>query len=194
MIKLRRYESLVKPAKSLLSPFVVFKNLKRGKNKIANDEDNLIKTIEDWAPTSGIRDLTFTAGRSFGPDFWAALLGTDRTGWLSDDMHCQTLDQTFKGYFTGAVEPFPLIFSVDEVLMGMQQSEKGRTEVVCLINFVFDHWLRMHGYFNEKPLPLTFSFQIIYANDVPQKSGPLGDCGVWVCIFLDRLINKKTTK
>ncbi|KAM0051973.1 hypothetical protein Hdeb2414_s0007g00242861 [Helianthus debilis subsp. tardiflorus] len=85
MIKLRRSKRLVKPAKSLLSPFVVFKNMKRRKNKIANDEDNLIKTIQDWAPSSGIRELTLTAGGSVGPDFCAALLGTDRTGWLSDD-------------------------------------------------------------------------------------------------------------
>ncbi|MFS7911033.1 putative papain-like cysteine peptidase superfamily [Helianthus anomalus] len=131
------------PAKSLLSPFVVFKNMKRKQKKnIANDEDNLIKTIEDWAPSSGIRELILTAGGSVGPDFWATLLGTDHTGWLSDDhifgrmlhmyhsrvppdcwsilppyfqMHCQTLDRTFKGYFTGGVEPFPPIFSVDKV-------------------------------------------------------------------------------
>ncbi|MFS8003035.1 putative Ulp1 protease family catalytic domain, papain-like cysteine peptidase superfamily [Helianthus anomalus] len=49
----------------------------------------------------------------------------------------------------------------------------------------------MHGYYDNKPLPLKFPFQIVYVDDVPQQSGPLGDCGVWVCIFLDRLINKK---
>ncbi|KAJ0502106.1 putative papain-like cysteine peptidase superfamily [Helianthus annuus] len=75
--------------------------------------------------------------------------------------------------------------------MGMKELEKGRTEVVCFINFVFDYWLRMHGYYNNKPLPLKCTFQIVYADDVPQQSGPLGDCGVWVCIFLNRLINKK---
>ncbi|MFS8018904.1 putative papain-like cysteine peptidase superfamily [Helianthus anomalus] len=79
-------------------------------------------------------------------------------------------------------------------LIGMQQLEKGRTELVCLTNFVFDHWLRIHGYYYVKPLPLNFPFQTIYANDVPQQSGPFGDCGVWVCIFLYWLINKKTTK
>ncbi|XP_021985900.1 uncharacterized protein LOC110882123 [Helianthus annuus] len=75
--------------------------------------------------------------------------------------------------------------------MGMRDLDKGRTEVVCHINFVFDHWLRLHGYYDNKPLPFKFPFQTEYANDVPQQSGPLGDCGVWVCIFLDRLINKK---
>ncbi|KAJ0572386.1 putative Ulp1 protease family catalytic domain, papain-like cysteine peptidase superfamily [Helianthus annuus] len=64
-------------------------------------------------------------------------------------------------------------------------------EVVYFINFVFDHWLRMHGYYDNKHLPIKFLFRIVYADDVPQQSGPLGDCGVWVCIFLDRLINKK---
>ncbi|KAJ0572385.1 hypothetical protein HanHA89_Chr06g0215151 [Helianthus annuus] len=85
MIKLRRSERLVKPAKSLLSPFVVYRNIKLKQKKIANDEDNLIKTIKNWAPTSGVRELTLTAGGSVGPNFWAALLGTDGTGWLNDD-------------------------------------------------------------------------------------------------------------
>ncbi|KAM0034872.1 putative Ulp1 protease family catalytic domain, papain-like cysteine peptidase superfamily [Helianthus debilis subsp. tardiflorus] len=134
-------------------------------------------------------------------------------------MYLQTLDQKFACYFNGKVEPFPPIYSVDEVyvplfipsihwflgvfnlvnetltiydsLMGVRDLDKGRTEVVCHINFVFDHWLRLHGYYDNKPLPFKFPFQTEYANDVPQQSGPLGDCGVWVCIFLDRLINKK---
>ncbi|KAF5786753.1 putative Ulp1 protease family catalytic domain, papain-like cysteine peptidase superfamily [Helianthus annuus] len=246
MIKLRRSERLVKPAKATLSPFVVYKNLRRKQKNISNNEDQLIEKIKNWAPSSGVRQLTLTAGGYAGPDFWGSLLGTEGNGWLSDEhifawmlhmynsrdpsarwsilppyfqMHLQTLDQKFACYFNGKVEPFPRITSVDEVyvplfipsihwflgvfnlvngtltiydsLMGMRDLDKGRTEVVCHINFVFDHWLRLHGYYDNKPLPFKFPFQTEYANDVPQQSGPLGDCGVWVCIFLDRLINKK---
>ncbi|KAM0063696.1 putative Ulp1 protease family catalytic domain, papain-like cysteine peptidase superfamily [Helianthus debilis subsp. tardiflorus] len=129
------------------------------------------------------------------------------------------VDQTLNGYFTGAIEPFPPIPTVDEVyvplyiqgvhcflgvfnlvdytltiydsLSSFKSFEKGRAEVVCYMNFIFDHWLRIHGYNSDRPLPLRYPFHVIFASDAPQQTGALGDCGVWVCIYLDRLINKK---
>ena len=32
-------------------------------------------------------------------------------------------------------------------------------------------------------------FRWIYAPNVPQQSGPYGDCGPWVCKFLNDLVN-----
>ncbi|KAF5791876.1 putative Ulp1 protease family catalytic domain, papain-like cysteine peptidase superfamily [Helianthus annuus] len=145
-------------------------------------------------------------------DRWSIL-----TPYFQNYFRYTAVDHTCKGYFTGQVDPFPSIHTVDEVYVPLyiegahwflgvfnllnytltiydsllNAFEKERTDVVCHINFVFDHWLRIHGYNAHRPLPLTYPFRVIYATDAPQQSGVLGDCGVWVCIFLDRLINKK---
>ena len=69
--------------------------------------------------------------------------------------------------------------------------DRGRDQVLTHINFVFDNWLRRHGYYTTMPIPLTYPFQVTFAHNVLQQTGPLGDCGVWVCIFLEKLINGK---
>ncbi|MFS7987271.1 putative Ulp1 protease family catalytic domain, papain-like cysteine peptidase superfamily [Helianthus anomalus] len=69
---------------------------------------------------------------------------------------------------------------------------KDRIEVICHINFSFDIWLRINGcYADDEPLKMSWPFKVLYPNPVPQQSGKLGDCGVWVCIFMERLINKQ---
>ncbi|MFS8026872.1 putative Ulp1 protease family catalytic domain, papain-like cysteine peptidase superfamily [Helianthus anomalus] len=69
---------------------------------------------------------------------------------------------------------------------------KDRTEVICHINFAFDIWLRINGYYaDDEPLKMSLSFKVLYPSQVPQQSGSLGDCGVWVCVFMERLINKQ---
>ncbi|KAF5776603.1 putative Ulp1 protease family catalytic domain, papain-like cysteine peptidase superfamily [Helianthus annuus] len=246
IVKLRRSERLVKPAAAMLSPYVAFKRLKDIKAKRSRNEDRQIDFIKHWYPNCGSQHLSLIVGNSVGPKFWESLLGMDGEGWLSDDhifgwmihmyhsrnendrwsilppyfqnyFRYTSVDHTCKGYFTGQVDPFPSIHTVDEVYVPLyiegahwflgvfnllnytltiydsylNAFEKERTDVVCHINFVFDHWLRIHGYNAHRPLPLTYPFRVIYATDAPQQSGVLGDCGVWVCIFLDRLINKK---
>ncbi|KAJ0803105.1 putative Ulp1 protease family catalytic domain, papain-like cysteine peptidase superfamily [Helianthus annuus] len=124
-----------------------------------------------------------------------------------------------KCYFDGSMYPVPRITEVDEVYVPLHirnlhwflgvfnlrdetltiydsrlesgTLEKGRTEVICHINFAFDIWLRINGYYADKPLKMSFPFKVVYPDKVPQQSGLLGDCGVWVCIFLERLINKQ---
>ncbi|MFS7943348.1 putative papain-like cysteine peptidase superfamily [Helianthus anomalus] len=131
----------------------------------------------------------------------------------------RAVDKIFKGYFTGQVEPFPPIYTVDEVYillyihglhwflgvfnlvnytltiydspLSFNCLEKERADVVCHINFAFDHWLRIHGYNADRQLLLYYPFEVIYETDAPQQFGPLGDSRVWVCIYLDSLINKK---
>ncbi|MFS7961656.1 putative Ulp1 protease family catalytic domain, papain-like cysteine peptidase superfamily [Helianthus anomalus] len=69
---------------------------------------------------------------------------------------------------------------------------KERIEVICHINFAFEIWLHINGYYaDDEPLKMSLSFKVLYPNLVPQQSGKLGDCGVWVCIFIERLINKQ---
>ncbi|MFS7987265.1 putative papain-like cysteine peptidase superfamily [Helianthus anomalus] len=38
---------------------------------------------------------------------------------------------------------------------------------------------------------MSWPFKVLYPNLVPQQSEKLGDCGVWVCIFMERFINKQ---
>ncbi|MFS8022147.1 putative Ulp1 protease family catalytic domain, papain-like cysteine peptidase superfamily [Helianthus anomalus] len=68
---------------------------------------------------------------------------------------------------------------------------KDRTEVIYHINFAFDIWLRINGNADDEPLQMSLSFKVVYPSPVPQQSGSLGDCGVWICIFMEWLINKQ---
>lgn len=65
--------------------------------------------------------------------------------------------------------------------------------VIDHINFAFDKWLRVHKYYGEDQNTNHFSypFQTVYPPNVPQQRGVLGDCGIWVCIFMERLIKKE---
>ncbi|KAJ0496120.1 putative Ulp1 peptidase [Helianthus annuus] len=249
LVNLRRSERLVKPSSCVLSPFVVFKHLKKGQTRKRKTDDQKIAEIRSWYPSSGDVQLRLTTGGFVGPSFWSALLGDDNEGWLSDDhifgwmihlyesrdrnarwsilppyfqmyFYGTTLpEQTYKGYYTGVVEPFPAITTVDEVYVpllipqthwflgvfnlvnrtltvydSLAESpflDRGRDQVLTHINFVFDNWLRRHGYYTTMPIPLTYPFHVTFAHNVPQQTGPLGDCGVWVCIFLEKLINGK---
>ncbi|MFS7912701.1 putative papain-like cysteine peptidase superfamily [Helianthus anomalus] len=107
------------------------------------------------------------------------------------------VDQTFKGYFTVAIEPFPPIHIVDEVYVPLYI--QGVHWVLGVFNLV-DYTLMIYDIHSPDlidcsdrplPLPLHYTFYVIFASDAPQQSGALGDFGVWVCIYLERLINKK---
>ncbi|KAJ0742760.1 putative Ulp1 protease family catalytic domain, papain-like cysteine peptidase superfamily [Helianthus annuus] len=93
---LRRSERLVKPGPSMLSPFVLLKNVsKRNKNKEDSTcTDKEIQKIRDWyiierslvnKIDSRTRKLGKTMVGEVGPQFWSSLLGDDGSGWLSDD-------------------------------------------------------------------------------------------------------------
>ncbi|KAF5761849.1 putative Ulp1 protease family catalytic domain, papain-like cysteine peptidase superfamily [Helianthus annuus] len=77
-------------------------------------------------------------------------------------------------------------------LLNCSSLDKDRTEIICHINFAFDLWLRMNDYYEEKQWSLSFPFKVVYPDNVPQQCGALGDCGVWVCIFIGRLIKNQT--
>ncbi|KAJ0500129.1 putative Ulp1 protease family catalytic domain, papain-like cysteine peptidase superfamily [Helianthus annuus] len=125
-----------------------------------------------------------------------------------------------EGYFNGSLIPIPPISQVDEVyvplniknvhwilgvfhlrnrtltiydsLFQCQTLVQDRTEVIYHINFAFDIWLRINGYYSaDEPVKLSLPFKVVYPSQVPQQSGSLGDCGVWVCILMERLINKE---
>ncbi|KAJ0702200.1 hypothetical protein HanPI659440_Chr14g0526671 [Helianthus annuus] len=92
----RRSERLVKPGPSMLSPFVLFKNVsKRNKNKEDSTcTDKQIQKIRDWymierslvnKTDSRTRKLGKTMAGEVGPQFWSSLLGDDGSGWLTDD-------------------------------------------------------------------------------------------------------------
>ncbi|KAJ0560387.1 putative Ulp1 protease family catalytic domain, papain-like cysteine peptidase superfamily [Helianthus annuus] len=125
----------------------------------------------------------------------------------------------FKYYFDGSLEPLPRIDQVDEVyvplnvlnkhwllgvfhlhdktltiydsLLDWSLIDKERTQAICDINFAFESWLRMNDYYDEKGWSLSFPFKVVYPDNVPQQFGSLGDCGIWVCIFMERLINNQ---
>ncbi|KAF5809449.1 putative Ulp1 protease family catalytic domain, papain-like cysteine peptidase superfamily [Helianthus annuus] len=94
-------------------------------------------------------------------------------------------------WFLGVFNLVDYTLTIYDSLLSFNTLEKERADVACHINFVFDHWVRIHGYNADRPLPLYYPFEVIYATDAPQQSGPLGDFGVWVCMYLHRLINKK---
>ncbi|KAJ0634303.1 putative Ulp1 protease family catalytic domain, papain-like cysteine peptidase superfamily [Helianthus annuus] len=122
-------------------------------------------------------------------------------------------------YFDGSMKPVPPIADVDEVYVPLNiprlhwflgvfnlrdetftiydslsecaSMAMRRTEVVCKMNVAFDVWLRINGYYADKPLKMSLPFKMIYPDKVPQQSGGLGDCGIWVCIFQERLIKKQ---
>ncbi|KAL8249295.1 hypothetical protein R6Q59_006163 [Mikania micrantha] len=73
-----------------------------------------------------------------------------------------------------------MIYSFLEVCM------ISRNEMLFFLN-IFPQWLLCSdhdygGIFRPHP------FEQLFPDDVPHQVGTIGDCGVWVCIFL-RLIN-----
>ncbi|MFS7995581.1 putative Ulp1 protease family catalytic domain, papain-like cysteine peptidase superfamily [Helianthus anomalus] len=76
-------------------------------------------------------------------------------------------------------------------LLDWPSIDKARTEIICHINFAFDLWLRMNDYYDDKGWLLSFPFKVVYPDNIPQQCGSLGDCGIWVCIFMERLINNQ---
>ncbi|KAJ0788637.1 putative papain-like cysteine peptidase superfamily [Helianthus annuus] len=141
----RRSERLVKPGPSMLSPFVLFKNVsKRNKNKEDSTcTDKQIQKIRDWyiierslvnKTDSRTRKLGKTMAGEVGPQFWSSLLGDDGSGWLSDDEQRNDTDhwsilppyfqmtviqcdahRRMERYFNGSLIPIPPISEVDEV-------------------------------------------------------------------------------
>ncbi|KAD6119412.1 hypothetical protein E3N88_10683 [Mikania micrantha] len=116
----------------------------------------------------------------------------------------------------GTYDPYPSIDIVDKVFVPMNipnthwflvfvdliqwtmtvydsLSMKTTTEpMVVQLEYMFNEWLKILGYYRRKKFN-TFipkPFAKVFATDCPQQKNST-DCGAWLCIFMDRLINNK---
>ncbi|KAD5318257.1 hypothetical protein E3N88_18203 [Mikania micrantha] len=65
-----------------------------------------------------------------------------------------------------------------------------RTDMLNFLDYMFTTWLAYNNY-DMGPTFRYPPFDRSYPISVPHQSGSVGDCGVWVCIFLQRLISNE---
>ncbi|KAL8228897.1 hypothetical protein R6Q57_013797 [Mikania cordata] len=72
-------------------------------------------------------------------------------------------------------------------------SMKTTTEpMVVQLEYMFNEWLKILGYYRSKKFNafIPKPFAKVFATDCSQQKNST-DCGAWLCIFMDRLINNK---
>ncbi|KAJ0580440.1 putative Ulp1 protease family catalytic domain, papain-like cysteine peptidase superfamily [Helianthus annuus] len=63
-------------------------------------------------------------------------------------------------WFLGVFNLVDYMLTIYDSLLSFNALEKESADVVCHINFVFDHWLRIHGYNADIPLPFNYPFEL----------------------------------
>ncbi|GJY32989.1 phospholipase-like protein [Tanacetum coccineum] len=145
--------------------------------------------------------------------FWLNLLGLKEGGWLSDR-------GDIPGWVCNGVRYLIMWADVEQVFFSINEPNEHyylnvlhiRTGVITLYDSFFSEavetrkwWIKMRkafkkyiplylqewGILDAKGIPLeSYNINFVVGKDVLIQGDAYGDCGVWVCIFLYRLIHK----
>ncbi|KAK9049044.1 hypothetical protein SSX86_031989 [Deinandra increscens subsp. villosa] len=168
-----------------LSPYITYR-LKR-RVKVTNPSEN---EIVRFSKTGQTTKLSLTNGVEVGPEFWTRLLKVNcDSGWLMDDVYVPV--NMCAHWYLVAFDLLHWTYTVYDSLETPITSTYV-TDYTKELVYRFSHWLWFFDFYTARGKTEFVEFTRLY-EDVPQQVGT-SDCGVWLCMFLDRLTSYESVK
>nr|KAJ0202660.1 hypothetical protein LSAT_V11C500251540 [Lactuca sativa] len=122
-------------------------------------------------------------------DFWSSLFGHTHDGWLESSV-LLPIHSSPNHWLFGELRLASMEVHIYDTL-GRRAYEKFKSEgIFSKFERRVANYLDKINYWARRNIPrIPLNMQFIYEENVPQQSSHLGDCGVFVCMFMEQFVS-----
>nr|KAJ0208605.1 hypothetical protein LSAT_V11C400183800 [Lactuca sativa] len=122
-------------------------------------------------------------------DFWSALFGHTHDGWLESTV-LLAIHSSPNHWLFGELRLASMEVHIYDSLGRVSYQKLKFDGTFTKFESRVANYLDKINYWARKNIPrIPLNMQFIYEENVPQQSSHLGDCGVFVCMFMEQLVS-----